>query len=46
MDTDKVVDFPVLSEMDKQFVELERQHKLILKQAEELKRKLIEDLYK
>jgi len=46
MDPNKVVDFPVLTEVDKQFLELEKQHKLVLEQAEELKRKLIEDMYK
>ena len=46
MDLNKVVDFPVLTEVDKQFLELEKQHKLVLEQAEELKRKLIEDMYK
>jgi len=43
---DKVLNFPVLTEVDKQFLELEKQHKLVLEQAEELKRKLIEDMYK
>ena len=42
---DKVLNFPVLTEVDKQFLELEKQHKLVLEQAEELKRKLIEDMY-
>ena len=46
MNPNKVVDFPVLTEVDKQFLELEKQHKLVLEQAEELKRKLIEDMYK
>jgi len=46
MNSNKVVDFPVLTEVDKQFLELEKQHKLVLEQAEELKRKLIEDMYK
>jgi len=46
MEPNKVVDFPVLTEVDKQFLELEKQHKLVLEQAEELKRKLIEDMYK
>ena len=46
MKPNKVVDFPVLTEVDKQFLELEKQHKLVLEQAEELKRKLIEDMYK
>ena len=43
---DKVLNFPVLTELDRQFLELEKQHKLVLEQAEELKRKLIEDMYK
>ena len=46
MEPNKVVDFPVLTEVDKQFLELEKQHKLVLEQAEELKIKLIEDMYK
>jgi len=46
MDPDKIIDFPVPSELDRQFLELEKQHKLVLEQAEELKRKLIEDMYK
>jgi hypothetical protein len=33
---DKVIEFPKLSEIDRQFEELERQRELILKQKEEI----------
>jgi len=50
MDPDKIMDFPVLSELDRQFHEVENQQKLIREQTKRIDdaelAKFIEDLYK
>lgn len=50
VDLDKIIDFPVLSELDRQFLELEKQQELIREQTKRIEdarlAKFIEDLYK
>ena len=50
MDLDKIIYFPVLSELDRQFLEIEKQQELIREQTKHIEdsklAKFIEDLYK
>ena len=50
VDLDKIIDFPVLSELDRQFLELEKQQELIREQTKRIEddklAKFIEDMYK
>jgi hypothetical protein len=50
MDPDKIIDFPVLSVLDRQFRVIEKQQELIREQTKHIEdaklAKFIEDLYK
>lgn len=50
VDLNKIIDFPVLSELDRQFLELEKQQELIREQAKRIEDdewdKIIEGLLK